>query len=390
LDYCDTYGEHSMPEVPEVSVVIPSMNEEDTIGICIEKINRVFREHGINGEIIVADNSTDRTPEIAKSLGAKVVVPDKKGYGYAYLYGLRYAKGKYIVIGDADDTYDFLEMPKLLEPLYSGKADFVLGSRFKGEILRGAMPWLHRYIGNPILTFLLNLFFKTGVSDSHSGFRAFTREAFEKMELRCHGMEFASEMIIEAARKGLRIVEVPIKYYPRRGDSKLKSFSDGWRHLKFMLMQTPKYLYYIPGFILFLTGFTVVVLMSFTRVRIGSITLGIHSMVAASFMAIVGYQIIFLGLFSSAYGRRKGIIGYDRITWFIVNNVPLERGILSGAFAFSLGLVYTLFMLDKWISSGMKDLPMLSQDIFAFTLMIIGLQTVFFSFFLSMIGEELG
>lgn len=378
-----------MPEnsMPEVSVVIPSMNEEKTIGICIEKVKRVFKENNINGEIIVADNSTDRTPEIARSLGAKVVTPDKKGYGYAYLYAFRHVKGKYIVIGDADNTYDFLEMPKLLEPLFKGEADFVIGSRFKGKILRGAMPLLHKYVGNPLLTFLLNVFFKTKVSDSHSGFRAFTREALDKMNLRCHGMEFASEMIIEAARKGLKIVEVPITYYPRAGDSKLRSFSDGWRHLKFMLMQTPKYLYYIPGFILFAVGFVLVVLMNLIHIRIGRISLGIHSMVAASFITIIGYQLIFLGLFSSAYGYQRGMIEYDRITKFIAKKIPLERGIIAGIFTFSIGFFYTLFILAKWISSGLRDLPLLNQDIFAFTLMIIGLQTVFFSFFLSMVSE---
>lgn len=378
-----------MPEngTPEVSVVIPSMNEEETIGICIEKVKRVFKEYNINGEIIVADNSTDRTPEIARSLGAKVVTPDRKGYGYAYLYAFRHARGKYIVIGDADNTYDFLEMPKLLEPLFKGEADFVIGSRFKGKILRGAMPLLHKYVGNPLLTFLLNVFFKTKVSDSHSGFRAFTREALEKMNLRCHGMEFASEMIIEAARKGLRIVEVPITYYPRAGDSKLRSFSDGWRHLKFMLMQTPKYLYYIPGFVLFAAGLALVVLMNITHIRFGKISLGIHSMIAASCITIVGYQLIFLGLFSSAYGYQRGMIEYDRITRIIAKKIPLERGIVTGIFVFSIGFFYYLLIIVRWISSDFRDLPLLNQDVFAFTLMIIGLQTVFFSFFLSMISE---
>ncbi len=370
--------------MPEVSVVIPSMNEEDTIGICIEKVKKVFKDYNIDGEIIVADNSTDRTPEIAKSLGAKVVTPDKKGYGYAYLYGFRFAKGRYIVIGDADNTYDFLEMPKLLEPLFKDEADLVIGSRFKGEIKKGAMPWLHRYIGNPLLTFLLNLFFKAGVSDAHSGFRAFTKEALEKMDLKSHGMEFASEMIIEAVRKGLRIVEVPITYYPRAGESKLKSFSDGWRHLRFMLMQTPKYLYYIPGFILFIIGLSLVIVMSVTHVRIAGISLGIHSMILASFMAIIGFQLIFLGAFSSIYARMSG---YDSITRLIIGRFSLERGILIGIFVFSIGFFYAVLMINRWISSGFRHLPMLYQDIFAFTLMVIGLQIIFSSFYLSMISE---
>jgi len=245
----------------EVSVVIPTLNEADTIGICISKIREVFKQHGIDGEIIVADNSDDETPRIARSLGAKVVTPDKMGYGYAYLYGFKHARGKYIVLGDGDDTYDFLEMPRLLEPLMKGEADLVIGSRFKGRIEKGAMPWLHRWVGNPVLTGLLNLFFNAGVSDAHCGFRAIKREALEKMRLNAHGMEFASEMIIEAVRLGLRIVEVPVSYRARRGGrSKLSSFSDGWRHLKFMLLHAPKWLFIYPGSLLLVAGVILIAL----------------------------------------------------------------------------------------------------------------------------------
>jgi len=370
----------------EVSVIIPAMNEEETIGSCIEKVKETFEKYDINGEIIVSDSSTDRTPEIARSMGAKVVTPDGKGYGYAYLYAFRYARGRYIVIGDADDTYDFREIPKLLEPLKRGEADMVMGSRFKGEILPGAMPSLHKYVGNPLLTSILNLFFKAGVSDSHSGFRAFTREALEKMDLKCHGMEFASEMVIEAARKGLRIAEVPITYYPRKGDSKLRSFSDGWRHLKFMLMQTPKWLYYIPGGAMLAAGMFLVVSMGLTHVKIGSISLGIHSMIAASFLAIAGYQLLFLGLFSSAYSKKLGMY-CDGLSEKILKAFTLERGILAGVFVFALGFFYTLMLLYRWLSSGYSDLPLLFQDILAFTLMIVGLQTIFYSFYLGIVSE---
>jgi glycosyltransferase involved in cell wall biosynthesis len=372
----------------EVSVVIPSLNEEETIGICIEKIKRVFREHNIRGEIIVADNSTDRTPEIARSLGAKVVTPDKRGYGYAYLYGFRYAKGKYIVIGDADDTYDFLEIPKLLEPLKRGEADLVIGSRFKGKILKGAMPWLHRYIGNPLLTWFLNFFFKAGVSDAHSGFRAFTREALEKMKLRCPGMEFASEMIIRAVWAGLRIKEVPITYYPRRAESKLHSFRDGWRHLKFMLLYAPSYLFILPGMLLFILGMAIVLLISAGISKFGYINLGIHSMIASSLLAIVGYQLIFLGLAGKVY-RAKMDMRDDRITEFFTQKMSLEKGATIGLLMFLAGFVYTVYLVWNWIDSGFKDLPMLSQDVLAFTLLVIGLQTIFSSFFLSMLSERI-
>ena len=374
----------------EVSVIIPTKNEEKTIGICIEKVKKVFKEYNIDGEIIVSDSSTDRTPEIASSLGAKVIKPDKKGYGYAYIYAFKFARGKYIVIGDGDNTYDFLEIPKLLEPLKKGEADMVIGSRFKGKILPGAMPWLHKYIGNPLLTWILNFFFKAGVSDAHSGFRAFTREALEKMNLRCHGMEFASEMIIEAVRRGLRIKEVPITYYPRHGESKLSSFSDGWRHLRFMLLQTPKYLFYIPGLFLFIVGFILTILLAVTNVSLFGVHLGIHSMIASSLLTLTGYQLIFIGLFSAIYSRSMGLVEYDKITKLITKIMSLERGLLLGIFLTSLGFFYILLLLKQWIDSGFRDLPMLNQDVFGFTIFILGIQTIFFSFFLSLALESLG
>ena len=372
----------------EVSVVIPSLNEEKTIGVCIQKVKRVFKKFNIKGEIIVADNSTDRTPEIAKSLGAKVVTPDKKGYGYAYLYGFKFAKGKYIVIGDADNTYDFLEMPKLLEPLMNGEADLVIGSRFKGKILDGAMPWLHRYVGNPILTWFLNLFFKANVSDAHSGFRAFTRDALERMKLRYGGMEFASEMIIRAVWAGLRIKEVPITYYPRQGsEPKLKSFRDGWRHLKFMLLYAPSYLFILPGIFLFAFGMSLILFISVGLSKFGVIDLGIHSMIASSLLAITGYQLTFLGLAGKIY-RAKMDMSSDKIVEFFTENLSLEKGATIGLFVFSTGFVYTTYLVWKWVESGFRKLPMLNQDVLAFTLLIIGLQTIFYSFFLSILSES--
>jgi len=372
----------------EVSVVIPSLNEEKTIGICIEKVKKVFREHNIKGEIIVADNSTDRTPEIARSSGAKVVTPDKKGYGYAYLYAFKHVRGKYIVIGDADNTYDFLEMPKLLEPLKKGEADLVIGSRFKGKILDGAMPWLNRYIGNPLLTWFLNRFFKAGVSDAHSGFRAFTREALEKMKLRCHGMEFASEMIMRAVWAGLRIKEVPITYYPRRGSKpKLNPFRDGWRHMKFMLLYAPSYLFVLPGMFLFILGMALVLLISAGLSKFGSIHLGIHSMIASSLLAIAGYQFVFLGLAGKVY-RAKMDMPNDKIVEFLTKRLSLEKGATIGLLIFSIGFAYTAYLIWNWIDSGFKSLPMLNQDVLAFTLLVIGLQTIFYSFFLSMLSEK--
>jgi len=220
----------------EVSVVMPCLNEEQTIGICIKKTLNALKRISSSSEIIVADNgSTDASVEIARYLGAKVIYQPLQGYGAAYLAGIAAAKGKYIVIGDSDDTYDFSEINRFIQLLREGY-DFVIGSRFSGEIIPGAMPWLHQCIGNPILTGILNILFKTHVSDAHCGMRAFTKRAYEKMELQTTGMEFASEMVIKAANVGLKITEIPITYYPRKGESKLNSFRDGWRHLRFMLL----------------------------------------------------------------------------------------------------------------------------------------------------------
>ncbi|RLE74886.1 MAG: glycosyltransferase family 2 protein, partial [Thermoprotei archaeon] len=307
----------------EVTIIIPPLHEAQSIANCIQKIKKIFSEYNIKGEIIVSDSSTDKTPEIAKKLGAKVVYPDKKGYGYAYIYAFKYAKGKYIVIGDGDATYDFTEIPKLLNPLKNGEADLVVGSRLKGKIMPGAMPWLHRYIGNPLLTKILNLFFKIGVSDAHCGFRAIKKDALQKLNLKAPGMEFASEMLIEAKRKNLKIKEVPITYHPRQGRSKLHSFRDGWRHLKFMLIQAPNWLYILPASIFFTIGVLLLTLGTF-KINIGYIP-GTYSMVIGSLVIILSLQITYLGIFSKLYGEIKGYFKSRMATW-IKKHLNLEKG----------------------------------------------------------------
>lgn len=367
--------EANLEEEVEVSVVIPSKDEEETIGVCINKIRKVFESGGVVGEIIVSDSSKDRTPIIAKKLGAKVVTPDRKGYGYAYTYGFRHVKGKYVIIGDADDTYDFTEMPRLLEPLMKGEADLVIGSRFKGKIEKGAMPWHHRWIGNPALTWFLNFFFKAGVSDAHSGFRAITKEALERLNLDAEGMEFASEMIIKAVDKGLRVKEVPISYYKRRNNnSKLSSFQDGWRHLKFMLMYTPNYLFIYPGISLFLFGFLLMI-FALLNVYIGYVP-GAHSMIAGSLLIMAGYQALFFGLFAKVY-RGKGVPRF----------LTLERGVAAGILLFTAGIAYTSYLVLGWASSNFSSLPPIEIDIIGFTLIVIGIQTFFSSFMLSIIAN---
>ena len=286
-----------------------------------------------------------------------------------------------------------MDIPRLLEPLKRGEADLVLGSRFKGEIKKGAMPWHHQYIGNPFLTWLFNKANKSNLSDTHSGFRAFTKEAYDKMrpDLKTTGMEFASEMLEVAIKNNLKIAEVPITYYPRPEGSEpnLSSFSDGWRHLKHILLRAPTLLFLIPGFILFALGMLLVFLI-WAPFNLWVPMFGIHSMIAGCLLAIVGYQIVFLGLFAKVYGVHHDLEKQDRITESISKHITLARGSTVGLVIFLAGFVYTLHLLLNWIGSGYKNLPVLDQDIAGLTLIVIGLQTIFYSFFLSVIGGEEG
>jgi glycosyltransferase involved in cell wall biosynthesis len=370
----------------ELSVVIPCLNEEQTIKTVVDKAIRVFAEQKIAGEVVVVDNgSTDNSARIAKDAGARVVVQPERGYGAAYLKGFDEARGKYIVMADADDTYDLLIIPKFLDELKKGN-EFVIGSRFKGKILPGAMPWLHRYIGNPVLSFILNRFFKLNISDSHCGMRAFTKDAFLRMRLRTTGMELASEMVINASKAKLKISEVPIVYHPRIGESKLRSFSDGWRHLRFMLMYSPTHLFLIPGLTLMFLGLISLAALSFGPLRIFGLTFDIHYMVVASFLAILGFQVVSLGLFAKQYSLSEQFETGDNTIIWLNRYFNLEKGITLGLILAGAGLVLYANILIKWIASGFGQLAEVRTGIFALTLMIIGIQIIFSSFFLSMLG----
>lgn len=370
----------------EVSVVIPTLNEEKTIGICIDKIKKIFQENKIKGEIIVSDSSSDNTPKIAASKGAKVVHPKERGYGNAYLEGINASKGDYIIIGDADNTYDFLEIPKFLDPLRDKNADFVIGNRFSGGIKKGAMPWMHRYIGNPLLTKILNLFFHGKVSDAHCGMRSFTRDAWEKLGLKTGGMEFASEMIIKAIQKGLLIKEVPITLYPRTGSPpKINSFNDGWRHLRFMMLLAPNYLFMIPGTFLFLSGLILMILLLFGPLLIGNVKLDIHPMILGSLLTLFGFQIVSYSFIVKEYGVTEGLIPESKIIHFYHSRFNLERGLILGGIITTVAFVFNLWILLVWVSSGMGALPPYSLRIaiMALTIFIIGIEIMFTSFVMS-------
>ncbi|MCZ7356116.1 MAG: glycosyltransferase [Candidatus Methanoperedens sp.] len=365
---------------PLVSIIIPCMNEEMTIGTCIRKAWSSLKQEGLEGEIIVSDNSTDNSGEIAKKSGARVVTPANKGYGNAFLVGFRHARGKYFLLADADDTYDLMEMAKFLKPLLSGEADFVMGNRLKGEIKKNSMPWLHRYIGNPVLTRVLNMLFKTQLSDAHCGMRAITKDALEKLDLKSEGMEFASEMIIEAARKKLRITEVPINYYPRKTPSKLHSWGDGWRHLRFMMLYNPTPFLSIPGSLLFLLGG----FMTFTLELRGNVeTTSLHSFILGSMLAIIGTQMIATGTYLKVYGIIHNKIDRTGLTAMLLDYHSLEVGLFIGIILFFGGMVSGSSVLFKWISSGYGSLSEVGNAVISMVLAALGIQIIFSALIIS-------
>ena len=369
----------------EVSVVMPCLNEEETLGACIEKAAKCLKDHGIKGEIVISDNgSTDRSVEIAESLGARVVHQSLKGYGNAYHKGFSEARGRFIVMGDSDNTYPFDEIHKFIQPLREGY-DLVMGSRLRGTILPGAMPWLHQYIGNPFLSWFLNVLFRTGVSDSHCGMRAFTQEALERMHLKTTGMEFASEMVINASKAKLKITEIPITYYPRKGDSKLHSFRDGWRHMRFMLMYSPTHLFLLPGGFFMGLGLFLMLFLIRGPVFLFGHGFDVHFIVLGGIMTLLGYQIIQLGIFAKAISQTKNILVEDRFISFLQRKFTLERGIVLGLLIFLVGFFINLYILASWIGSGFGELARVRESVLGLILIVIGIQTIMSSFILSML-----
>ncbi len=371
---------NGMMSQPAVSVIIPCMNEEKTIGRCIQKARNALEKEGFEGEIIVSDNSIDGSREIAGNMGAKVVIPLNKGYGNAYMEGIRYARGKYFLFADADDTYDLCEMPKLLRQLIEGKADFVMGTRLKGDIKKDAMPWLHRYIGNPALTLILNLLFHTRFSDTHCGMRAISRESYLKLDMKSEGMEYASEMIIEAARKKVRMAEVPVTYYPRLTPSKLHSWGDGWRHLRFMMLYNPTPFLFIPGLFVFSLG----VFMTAALSMRGNVeTTSLHSFILGSMLAIIGVQMIATGGYMKIYGIIHNKIDRTGITAQLLDYHSLEVGLLLGLILFSGGIISGAGVIYKWVSSGYGSLSEVGNAVISMVLAAVGIQIIFSTLIIS-------
>jgi len=364
----------------DISIVIPALNEEGIVGKTVKSVPLAeLKEKGLEAEIVVVDNaSTDNTAQEATDAGARVVREEKRGYGNAYLMGFKESKGDIIVMGDADGTYPLNTIYEFVQPLLTGDYDMVMGSRLKGDIQKGAMPALHRYVGNPFLTWLLNALFKAGVSDAHCGMRAIRREALDKLKLQSSGMEFASEMIIEAAREKLKIAEIPITYYPREGDSKLSSFADGWRHLRFMMLYRPTPFLLGPGLVVLLLGVSLV---------IGVSLLGqsrMHSLILGSLLVIIGYQMLLawvdFGAFGETYGGNKSSGTVNKY----LSYHSLGRELLLGVVLLVIGLIIGVNVLYSWSAAGFGGLFQTLNAMMALIFFILGIQTIFSGIFISL------
>ena len=370
---------------PEVTVVLPCLNEEATVGAVVDEAFEGLRRAGADGEVVVVDNgSTDRSAEIATEHGARVVHEARRGYGSAYLAGLAAARGELLVLADADGTYPLEDLAQFLQPLREG-TDLVIGSRFRGKIQDEAMPFLNRWVGNPILTGTLNLFFKAGVSDAHCGMRAVRRDALQRLDLRTPGMEFASEMVISAVKRGLRIEEVPIDYRARGGESKLSPYRDAWRHMRFMLVHSPTFLFLVPGLALFALGALALAVLAGGPVEVFGRTWEIHSAIFAAISVLVGAQIVQLGLFARTYAvlylgedDPRLVRAYERI--------KLEHGLAIGAVVLIAGLGMIGYVIGTWIAGGFGVLHEEHLSVAGLTLVGLGVQILFGSFFLSILS----
>jgi glycosyltransferase involved in cell wall biosynthesis len=370
--------------VPEISVVIPCLNEEEAVGKVVDQALEGIRRSGRTGEVIVVDNaSTDRSADVAAEHGAIVVREERPGYGSAYLAGLAHARGGYIVMGDADETYPMQELAPFVERLAAGD-DLVMGSRFEGTIHGEAMPWLNRHIGNPILTGLLNVLFGVKISDAHCGMRAVRRDALPVLDLHSTGMEFASEMVFKAFRRKLRISEIPIDYYPRVGESKLNRFGDAWRHVKFMLLYSPSWLYFVPGVLLLLLGLIGAIALAAGPVTVLGRTWQIHTLFACIFAILLGTQIVQLGVFARAFAASH--LG-EKDPWVerARGKVSVEHGLVVGGLLLLVGFLTILVIFVNWAIDGFGALSHEYATAIGFTLLAVGLQVMLGSFFLALL-----
>lgn len=379
-----------MKGLKEISIIIPCLNEEKGIGFCLDEVVGTIKKNNLDAEIIVVDNdSTDRTAlivsEYQKKFASLVLVgEERRGYGSAYLKGFSVATGRYLVMADGDGTYDFSLVPDFVEKLKNG-FDLVVGNRFATAHIKKVMPWHHRLIGNPILSGLVRIFFGAQIQDVHSGMRAITHEALQKINLNTFGMEFASEMVIKAAKQELRIGEIPIPYRKRLGESKLESFGDGWRHLRFILLYSPLLLFLLPGLLIGGLGLVGLAALYFGSPNLFGLNFYVHPMFLFSVMIILGYQLVAFSAFSKIYAISH-LGDHNRLIESLFQKITIERAGFLGMIFVLVGVLIYFFIFIKWFSSGFGSLDEIKNSIVALTLLVIGVQTFFSAFMLSTLG----
>ncbi|MBV9379454.1 MAG: glycosyltransferase family 2 protein [Streptosporangiaceae bacterium] len=370
---------------------MPCLNEAETVATCVRKAMAFLAANGIAGEVVVADNgSTDGSQRLAAEAGARVVPAEDRGYGNALMGGIVAARGRYIIMGDADDSYDFSSLMPFVERLRDG-ADLVMGNRFKGGIAPGAMPPLHRYLGNPVLSFAGRLFFRSPVGDFHCGLRGFSRDSVLRLGLQATGMEFASEMVVKATLAGQRVEEVPTTL-SRDGRSRpphLRSWRDGWRHLRFLLLFSPRWLFFAPGLVLLVLGLVIGAAVLPHPFSVGSVKFDVDTLVAASAMVVIGFQSVLFWLFTQVYAGSEGFLPEEPKVQRLLGRLSLERGLLAGAMIGLAGLAGLVFSLVYW--SGQRFGPLnyehsLRIMIPSVTALIVSCQVILGTFFLSILG----
>jgi glycosyltransferase involved in cell wall biosynthesis len=383
-----------MKNKSHISIVMPCLNEAETLEVCIKKAQQFIDVEHVTGEIVVADNgSTDGSQEIAKKAGARVVTVNQKGYGSALMGGIEAAEGEYVIMGDADDSYDFSNLHDFISALDEGY-ELVMGNRFQGGIKRGAMPFLHRYLGNPVLSGIARLFFKSDIGDFHCGLRAFRRDSLLALNLQTTGMEFASEMIVKATMKGLKIKEVPTILYPdgRTRPPHLRTWTDGWRHLRFLLLYSPRWLFFYPGIMLAVFGILLSVFLLGGPRHIGRINLDINTLMYASFLIVLGVQAVLFSLFTYVYGVNTDLLPKDNLTDKLIYSIGLEKGILISLGMILLGFASSVGALIYWSENYFGNIdPVFSMRLVipGAVLFTLGFQTFFASFFLSILNTKL-
>ena len=375
----------------ELTVVMPCLNEAETVAVCVHKAVKFIADSGINGEVVVADNgSTDGSQRLATDAGARGVQVAEKGYGNALMGGILAARGEYVIMGDADDSYDFSNLMPFVTELRNG-ADLVMGNRFKGGIAPGAMPKLHRYLGNPVLSFVGRLFFRSPIGDFHCGLRGFRKDSALKLGLQATGMEFASEMVVKATLAKQKIIEVPTTL-AKDGRSRpphLRSWRDGWRHLRFLLLFSPRWLFFLPGLVIGLTGLVIGTLVAIGPLTIGSVTFDVDTLVAAGAMVVIGFQAVLFWLFTQVYAGAEGFLPEEPKVQRLLGKLSLERGLVAGVLIGAAGLVGLIFSLTYWQANKFGQLNYehaLRLMVPSVTALVVSCQLVLGTFFLSILG----